>query len=53
MYDIPVIVVLTKDDDDVEFAALTASILEQQNARFDAIVPRPLRHEARPPPPSA
>jgi len=50
MYNIPVIVVLTKDDDDVEFASLVASILEQQNARFDAIVRvRSVSKPGRPP----
>ena len=49
-YHIPVIVVLTKDDDDMEFASLVASILEQQSARFDAIVRvRSVSKPGRPP----
>lgn len=50
MYRIPVIVVLTKDDDDTEFASLVAGILTSQNARFDAIVRvRSVSKPGRPP----
>ncbi len=38
-YDIPVVVVLTKDDDDEEFADIVANILTERRASYAAIVP--------------
>jgi small GTP-binding protein len=38
-YDIPVVVVLTKDDDDEEFAGIVANVLTERRASYAAIVP--------------
>jgi small GTP-binding protein len=48
-YDIPVIVVLTKDDDDEEFAGIVGNILTERRASYAAIVPvRALSKRNRP-----
>ena len=50
MYDIPAVIVLTKEDDDEEFAYLVADIMRQQNCRFTAIVrTRAIKKTTRPP----
>lgn len=38
-HDIPAIIVLTKDDDDEEFAGIVGGIMDERRAQFAAIVP--------------
>ena len=38
-HDIPAIIVLTKDDDDEEFAGIVGGIMDERRAQFTAIVP--------------
>ena len=48
-HDIPAIIVLTKDDDDEEFAGIVGGIMDERRAQFAAIVPvRALSKPKRP-----
>jgi small GTP-binding protein len=38
-YDIPAIIVLTKDDEDPEFAEVVSTVMQERHAKYSAIIP--------------
>ncbi len=38
-YDIPAIIVLTKDDEDPEFAEVVSNVMQERHAKYSAIIP--------------